>query len=241
MLSTRLAVAGLTLAIAASPVLAQSRGTIEVGGMGVFSTFDNALPFDNETGVGGRFGVFLSPMFALEGEGAYMGLERGGQQFRVNDDQANYTPFWARGTANFPIRPNGFAFTAGAGITRTSYRYTYNWGPTASIGVKIPVMSNAAIRLDAVGDYLPTPKHTNINLRAGLSLYRHPASNTIIERVTVVDEEPLNRLRSDRARLDAIAAQYAALRDSLAANPPKACVCEAPAPAPIPVTKERKP
>jgi hypothetical protein len=238
MLSTRLAVAGLSLAIVASPALAQSRGWFEFGAYAAHSFFDSDLPFDNELGLGGRVGIFLSPMFELEGEGHYMDLDVGGQEFRVNDDQANYTPLYLRGTAHFPISTNGMAFTAGAGITRSSYRYTYNWGPSAAVGVKIPIMSNAIIRVDGVADYLPTPKTTNLNLRAGLSFYNRTAGpQTIVERVTVVDEEALTRLRNDRARLDSIAAAYNRLRDSLATNPPAACNCQQP----VPIEKDRVP
>lgn len=240
MLSPRLAVAGLSLALAAMPALAQQAGWVEVGGLGAYTKFDKNYNFDNGGGVGGRFGVFLSPMFQLEAEGSYMDIDRGGAELRINDDQANYTPLYFRGTANFPITPNGFALTAGAGLTRTSYRYTYNWGPSAAVGVKIPVLPFAALRVDVVGDYLPTPKRTNMSLRAGLSVYRRTTSNTVVERVTVVDEEALTRLRSDRARLDSIANAFTRLRDSLAANPPKACICDAP-PAPLPVTKDRTP
>ena len=129
---------------------------------------------------------------------------------------------------------NGFAITAGAGVTRSSYRYTYNWGPSGAVGIKIPVLSNAALRVDVVGDRLPEPKKTNLTFRAGMSFFRHPASNTLVERVSVVDESGMNRLRSER---DELAVALARLRDSVNAIP--ACVCEKPAPAPIPVEKDR--
>jgi hypothetical protein len=238
MLSTRLAVAaGLTLALAAAPSHAQTRGWVEFGGLGTYTNFDGSYNFDNGGGVGGRIGLFLHPMFELEGEGSYMDIDRGGSELRINNDQANYTPLYLRGTGHLPLTANGFALTAGAGITRTSYRYTYNWGPSASVGVKIPVLANAAIRLDVVGDYLPTPKTTNVNFRAGLSMFRRTGTQTIVERVTVVDEEALTRLRSDRARLDSIAAAYNRLRDSLATAP--GCNCAQPEPTPI--QKDRTP
>ena len=239
MLSTRLAVAGLSLAMLATPALAQNRGWLEVGAFGAHSFFDRQYVFDNELGIGGRVGVFLHPMFQLEGEGQYMDLDVNGTEFRPNGRQANYTPLYLRGTANFPVSANGFAFTTGAGITRTSYRYTYNWGASGSVGVKIPLMSIAALRIEGVADYLPTPKATNLNLRAGLSFYSPAALQTIIERVTVTDDSELLRLRSDAARLDSIAAAYNRLRDSLAANPVKPCDC--PAPAPIKTEKDRVP
>jgi hypothetical protein len=224
----------------ASPALAQSRGWLEAGAYAARTFFDDSYGFDNGMPIGGRLGIFLSPMFELEGEGHYMDIDKGGVEFRVADDQANYTPLYLRGTAHFPVSSSGMAFTAGAGVTRTSYRYTYNWGPSAAVGFKIPIMSNAAIRVDGVADYLPTPKTTNLNLRAGLSFFNKTAGPaTIVERVTVVDEEALTRLRNDRARLDSIAAAYNRLRDSLAANPTPACNCAAPAP--IQVEKDRTP
>ena len=235
MLSTRLFVAGLSLALVASPVLAQRQGTLELGGLAGYAKFDSDYNFDNGPIIGGRFGVYLHPMFELEAEGAYLALKRNGSDLRINNDQANYTPIYLRGTGNFPINASGLAFTAGAGIVRSSYRYTYNWGPSAAVGIKIPILTNAAIRADVVGDYLPEPKRTNMSIRAGLSMYRHPALNTVIERVSVVDESGMNRLRAER---DSLAAALARLRDSVNAIP--ACVvCERPAPAPIPVEKDR--
>lgn len=237
MLSTRLAVAGLTLAIAASPALAQTRGWLEFGGFGAHSFFDSQYPFDNELGVGGRFGVFLHPMFLLEAEGQYMDLDVNGVEFRPNGRQANYTPIYLRGTGHFPLNASGMALTAGVGVVRSEYRYTYNWGTSGSVGVKIPVMANAALRFEGVLDYLPTPKATNFNVRGGLSLFRRTGTNTIIERVTVVDEDALTRLRSDRARLDSIANAYNRLRDSLATTPKPSCNCTTP----LPVSKDRIP
>ena len=234
MSSKRLFAAGLSLALIASPALAQSRGTLELGALGAYTKFDNEYNFDNGGGVGGRFGVYLHPMFEVEAEGSYMDVDRGGAQLRLGGHQANYTPLYLRGTANFPVTANGFAITAGAGVTRSSYRYTYNWGPSGAVGVKIPVLSNAALRVDLVGDYLPEPKKTNMTFRAGMSFYRHPASNTVIERVSVADESGMSRLRAER---DSIAAALNRLRDSVNAIP--ACVCEKPAPAPIPVEKDR--
>jgi hypothetical protein len=241
MLSTRLAVAGLALAVAAAPAMAQSRGWMEFGGLGTYTNFDGSYNFDNGGGVGGRIGVYLHPMFELEGEGSYMDIDRNGVEFRpgAGTFQANYTPLYLRGTAHFPTSMWGAALTAGAGITRTSYRYTYNWGPSAAVGVKIPVFRYAALRLDVVGDYLPTPKTTNVNFRAGLSVFRRPALNTIIDRIAVADDSELIRLRNDRARLDSIADAYNRLRDSLATAP--GCNCPAPAPEPIPTTKDRVP
>ena len=234
MLSTRLFVAGLSLALVASPALAQRQGSLELGAFGGYTKFDKDYNFDNGPIIGGRFGVFLHPQFELEAEAAYMDIDRNGTELRIGGNQANYVPLNFRGTGYFPLNASGMALSAGAGLTRTHYRYTFNYGPTVAVGIKIPVLTNAAIRVDAVGDYLPEPKKTNLSLRAGLSLFRHPAVSTVIERVSVVDESALNSMRSER---DALAAQLARLRDSVNAIP--ACVCEKPAPAPIPVEKDR--
>ena len=78
MSSKRLFAAGLSLVLIASPALAQSRGTLELGALGAYTKFDNAYLFDNGGGIGGRFGVFLHPMFAVEAEGSYMDIDRGG-------------------------------------------------------------------------------------------------------------------------------------------------------------------
>lgn len=242
MLSTRLAVSGLlSLALVASPAAAQRFGTFEFGGLGRYTKFDTKYNFDNGTGFGGRVGMFLMPNFELEGEGSYLDIDRGGKELRFGPagatHQANYTPLSARGTFYIPVMSSASLYFGG-GIVRSSYRYTYNWGPTADVGVKIPIMSNLAIRLDGVADYLPEPSTTNFGFRAGLSYFLNgPSTERIVERVVTNDDE-LMRLRSDRARLDSIANAYNRLRDSLSRAP--GCVCQTPAPAPAPMKVEKE-
>src|SRR5665811_1909796 len=60
----------------AGPVVAQRPGTVEVGGFGQWTWFDddagapNAVPKDG-IGYGGRLGVFLTPTWQIEGDGYY--------------------------------------------------------------------------------------------------------------------------------------------------------------------------
>jgi hypothetical protein len=242
MLSSRLVVAGLSLALIASPAAAQRFGTFEFGALGRYTKFDKAYQFDNGTGFGGRVGMFLAPNFELEGEGSYLDIDRGGAELRFGpagaDHQANYTPLSARGTVYVPVTASGVALSFGAGIVRSNYRFTYNWGPTGSVGFKIPIMSNFAARVDGVADYLPTPKRTNLGIRAGLSYFLNgPTNERIVERVINNDDELL-RLRNDRSRLDSITAAYNRLRDSLSTAP--GCVCQTPAPAPAPIKVEKE-
>jgi peptidoglycan-associated lipoprotein len=77
-----------------------------------------------------------------------------------------------------------------------------------------------ALRVDAITDYMPKGKDTNTGLRAGLSFFRQPG--TRVNTVTVVGPPAPSVLHQDsvsateQRRLRLIAANYGALRDSLA-------------------------
>jgi peptidoglycan-associated lipoprotein len=75
-------------------------------------------------------------------------------------------------------------FILGAGATRTSYKfkggtltsdpqYTYNYGASGDVGLRLGIANRTALRLDGVVDYMPNHKpsaNLNIHARAGLSL-----------------------------------------------------------------------
>ena len=62
------AVVALISGFAAS-LPAQSAGTIEFGGFGRYTRFDQSLGLDNAYGAGGYLGVFIAPGLAIEGTG----------------------------------------------------------------------------------------------------------------------------------------------------------------------------
>ncbi len=167
-------------------------GTVEVGAFGQYSRFDdnagriNAIP-KNGIGYGGRVGVFLAnPAWELEGDGYY-------------SPQSNRAPTTGIYAANRPADVNAHAFALrllynvpmgssqfiiGAGATRTNYRfvggavtanqdYTYNYGASGDVGLRIGVGNRVALRLDGIADYMPNHNpsaNLNLHARAGLSL-----------------------------------------------------------------------
>lgn len=233
MKSMRIAFAGVIAATLAVPAHAQERGWVELGAFGRYTAFDQDAGIDNGLGFGGRVGVFMDRRFILEGEGSFTPSISGSRVPSANTnngDDYNYTPLYLRLTANAPFAANRHAFLVGAGMTRSNFGFTYNYGPNALVGFKFGLGETVALRLDGLVDYLPNFDNgrnqddgaIHSSLRAGLSFYRRPmnldAEREELRRRTAAleaTEAELTQLRSDRARLDSISAAYQSLRDSM--------------------------
>jgi peptidoglycan-associated lipoprotein len=178
-----------------SDLAAPLPGTVEVGAFGQWTRFDDnagnggsAIP-KNGIGYGGRVGVFLAdPKWELEGDGYYSPQSNrstaGTAATRPADVNAH--AFAMRLLYNMPLgnmMGHQSQFILGGGATRTSYRfeggnagdnnYTYNFGATGDVGLRLGVANRVALRLDGVVDYMPTHKpsgNLNLHARAGLSL-----------------------------------------------------------------------
>ena len=212
---TRLAASGLALMLSASPALAQwSRGMVEFsafGQYGVLSGKEYTAPLDNVGGIGLGVAVFLNDRFQLSAEGAFHPLD---EAIPVVGENDNYVPLYARATYNVPF--GNHAVLLGGGITRSSFGFTYNWGPSALAGIRIAATPQVSVRLDAVLDHLPTPGITNTHFRAGLSWFRNPGRIVVTEARGVVEIDTL-ALERERARIAELESSNRALRDSLAA------------------------
>jgi len=178
-----------------SDLAAPLPGTVEIGPFVQWTWFDNnagngttAVPKDG-LGYGGRVGVFLTdPHWEIEGDGYYSPQDNDAASGGANrPTDVNAHAFAARLLYNVPISLMGrqSQFIIGAGATRTSYKfkggtsstngdsYTYNFGPTADVGLRLGVANRVAIRLDGVADYMFNHKpsaNLNLHARAGLSL-----------------------------------------------------------------------
>ncbi len=178
-----------------SDLAAPLPGTVEIGPFVQWTRFDdnagrtNAIP-KNGIGYGGRVGVFLSdPKWELEGDGYYSPQTNRAPASPVANRPAdvNAHAFAMRLLYNIPIgnmMGRESQFIIGAGGTRTSYKfkdgtlnptpsYTYNYGATGDIGLRIGLANRVALRLDGVADYMPNHKpsaNLNLHARAGLSL-----------------------------------------------------------------------
>lgn len=228
MKSMRIAFAGVIAATLAVPAHAQERGWVELGAFGRYTAFDQDAGIDNGLGFGGRVGVFMDRRFMLEGEGSFTPDIQGARVPRT--DEYNYTPLYLRLTANAPFAQNRHAFLVGAGVTRSNFGYTYNYGSNGLLGFKFGLGETVALRLDGLVDYLPNfnngPNRDegafNTSLRAGLSFFRRPANldaerEELRRRVAAYEatEAELTQLRSDRARMDSISTAYQQLQDSM--------------------------
>ena len=166
-------------------------GTVEIGGFGQWTFFDDNAGVtgfavaEDGFGFGGRVGVFLSdPRWEIEGDG-YYSAQSNEFAAATGIDDVNAHAFALRLNYNFPFRfltARQSQFIIGAGATRTSYRfendaadldsYTYNYGASALAGVRLGIANRTALRFDGVLDYMPTHEpdaNMNIHVRGGLS------------------------------------------------------------------------
>lgn len=169
----------LAAVVAAAPASAQ--GSIEFGGFGSYTRFDNSLTLKDQAGAGGRLSVVSGAGFntwILEAEGAYATQGIGPVTFR-------YIPARARMLYALPLGGN-LQFLLGGGGVRNDYSIgdgsTVEWGYTGLAGFRLNMGPIMAFRLEAVADYVANPANEgpalkdnwNQGLQAGLSfpLYR---------------------------------------------------------------------
>ena len=175
----RLATASVAASLFAGVAGAQQApGTLEVGGFGQYTIFDERAGratasgdgFENKIGVGGRVGVFFTPNWSIEGEASYTKLEVDGTLAGLNEDIDHYSPLALRLNYNFPFATTN-ALIVGVGGTRSDYGTTFNYGPSALLGARFGFGRVIALRVDGVYNYLPddAAKIDEFYLRAGLS------------------------------------------------------------------------
>src|SRR5688500_4946035 len=131
----------LAAVVAAAPASAQ--GTIEFGGFGSYTRFDNSLTLKDQPGAGGRLSIISGAGFntwLLEAEGAYATQAVGPLTFR-------YIPARARLLYALPLG-GGASLVLGGGGVRNDYSVgsgsTVEWGYTGLAGFRLkmgPFMS----------------------------------------------------------------------------------------------------
>jgi len=212
-MSYRIIALGVAALLAASPVHAQRRGTLELGAFGGATTYDNSLGIDNGSGAGLRIGAYLDPRWSVEFDGSGMGAGATGFQ---ND--VHVTSLSAR-LALTPFVMGRLSPLIGAGGVHTDYSTASSYGFSGLLGLKYAITDRVALRVDALLDYMLKRKDTNTGFRAGFSFFRHPT--TQVQTVTVAGPPPAVVMHQDsvsateQRRLRMIDARYIALRDSL--------------------------
>ncbi|MDO8500279.1 MAG: outer membrane beta-barrel protein, partial [Gemmatimonadaceae bacterium] len=158
-------------------------GTLEVGGFGQYTHFDDNAPGHPKDGIGygARLGVFLSdPHWELEGEGQTSpDLDRDPPAAKgYNNNPVTYTSFALRMNYNIPIMAKS-QFIIGAGAVRSNYsaettntnrQFTFNYGVSGLAGLRFGVTNRVALRVDGIVDYHKDTKNLNLIGRGGLSL-----------------------------------------------------------------------
>jgi peptidoglycan-associated lipoprotein len=214
-MSYRFIALGVAALVAASPLQAQRRGTIELGAFGGTSSYDNSLNIDNGSGGGLRIGAFLDPRWAVEFDGSGMGANR----IAGTPNNLHVTSLSARLSLT-PVVYGRLSAMISAGGVHTDYGLQSSYGMSGSLGAKFAVNDRVALRVDAITDYMPKRKDTNMSFRAGFSVFRQPANR--VQTVTVVGPPAPAVLHLDsvsateQRRLRTIASDYQTLRDSLA-------------------------
>lgn len=174
---------------------AQTAGQVELGGFLQWSVFDGTLQMDDFFATGGRAGVFLSPDFALEADVARTSTN-GPPGVAVT-----YWPLHARLVYNRMLagRVSGML---GLGVAHNEYggaRDGKDNGLSAMAGVRIPVASMFALRLDVSADYMPSPANQSSTVRHNWNFgVREGISIMLGRRRTPPAEPPVVQMASPR-------------------------------------------
>ncbi len=219
---------GAAVLVCAVPAAAQQRGTVEFGMFGSAGIFNKDLTLDKGFGAGGRIGAYLDPRWSLEFEDGEMHATR-----TLGLTDVNVGMLSGRIVNTF-VKSGGFSMMVGAGAgSSTETNFLHSYGINALLGAKFRINDVAAIRVDAVSDWLANYNwKANQSLRFGLTLYRHP--NHTVQTVEVPGPavtRPDSVNAEEQARRRGFERDYRALRDSV--NHITPCMCAAP-PAPAP-------
>lgn len=173
--------------LAAAPLAAQEKGTVELGGFGRYTGFESDAyqvrgPDDNRIGGGGRLGYFFAKNLALELSGSYTPTDLRGNQANVpstigfRSRPLTYMPFNLQAIYNAPIS-NGLSWMFGGGANYTMLGKGIeknSVGVGALTGLRIKPASWLNFRLEGTYDYLPSgygdEKNDYLGAQAGVSL-----------------------------------------------------------------------
>lgn len=168
-----LVLAAVSVLLLTRPAASQKAGTIELGGFGRFTDYDNSLAFSNKVGVGGRVGIFLPARFSIEGDLSTTSNDLAGTSVK-------YTPMHLMLLYNYPLAES--SVLVGGGYARNKYKYagsdTTDNGVAIIVGVRYRIQQLVALRLDLNEDFIPSPANQgpstsfngNLGMQLGVSL-----------------------------------------------------------------------
>ena len=212
----------------AAPMSAQETGTVEIGGFGQLSGFDEqtTLTQDHSKGVGGFLGVFLAPNLALEGAGSRTWTEDAAPA----GVDGTWNAWRARLVLGLPVSESLYPLL-GVGYVRNDYDDAVDGsddGMTGLVGIKAYVAERVALRGDLQVDYMWAPfnqgstfesreidSHVNWTASAGLSVdigtgrHRDTDHDGIRDRVDACPDTPM------RVSVDALGCRVDTDRDGV--------------------------
>ena len=144
---------------------AQRPGSVEVGAYGQLTVVEpSQARFETRTplSLGLRGRVNLHRAIGMEIE-ASTGTVEGAAQAGPR----RYNQLVARGTVSRDVSEFSQVLF-GAGVARTDYEVTYNFGPSLLFGVRTVIRGRHALRSDAIVNYLPASGAREFGLRTGI-------------------------------------------------------------------------
>jgi outer membrane protein OmpA-like peptidoglycan-associated protein len=212
---------GLALLVAAMPVAAQTRGTMEFGAFASNTSFDNSLALDNSWGGGARVGMYLHSRWMLEFEGGGASASR-----TFSSPDVNVGILSGRLTA-VPARIGRLSLLLGAGVDHVDTDFHESYGFHGLVGAKLAFSERVALRVDGISSHMANGNGNNMGMHVGLSFLRRPRDNTtVVTRTEVVEvpaplvvQRPDSVSAAETRRLREQEARYQMLRDSIANAP----------------------
>ncbi len=150
---------------------AQQPGSVEIGGYGQITVVDpQQARFESRTplslGVRGR--VNLHRNLGVELEASTGVVDGAGEPLR-----RRYNQLVARGTYTIPVSEYS-GLMIGAGLARSDYEVTYNFGPSVLLGMRTVIRGRYALRSDMIFNRLPASGATEFGLRTGVQMVLGP-------------------------------------------------------------------
>ncbi len=165
-------VVATALAGSAGILGAQAPGSVEVGVYGQVTRVDPSQarfesPVPLSLGLRGR--VNLHRRVGVELEASTGTVEGSGAPLT----RRRYNQVVARGTWTWPLSDFS-GLVLGAGLARSDYEVTYNFGPSMLVGVSTVIRGRYALRSDLVLNYLPASGAREFGLRTGVQTLLGP-------------------------------------------------------------------
>ena len=161
------------------PMMAQEKGTVELGGFGRYTSYDGSFTTarkkENSYGAGGRLGYFFSPKFSLEADGSFNATDLETYFIGQRSAPIRYMPFHLRGLYHAPLG-NKWNFLLGAGPVLNHYGKSSNaavktifgndFGVGGLVGLRYKVNTWLSLRGDGTLDYMPSPRNGSAEVLA---------------------------------------------------------------------------